>query len=379
MAEARELRQRLPEQVQRMIGDPRAERFIANFVGQWLRTRDVTQTVIDPIVVLGYQEEFDALRQRFRARFRRGGAELTPEDQALRERFRELRAIVDRIDGDLKRAMRRETEMLFEYIVHEDRSLLDLIDGDYTFLNEELAAHYGISDVRGSEMRRVQLPEGSPRGGVLTHASTLLVTSNPTRTSPVKRGLFILDNILGTPAPPAPGGVPDLEESADRFGDREPTLRELLAVHRESALCASCHNRMDPLGLALENFNALGMWRDLEKEQPIDVSGQLITGESFRDIRELKQILRDRHAADFYRCVTQKLLTYAIGRGLESSDEHTVDVIVEQLEQSGGKFSSLLQGIIDSAPFQKQRIASTLAANSDQTPIAPDATLGEEP
>ncbi|MCA9151827.1 MAG: DUF1585 domain-containing protein, partial [Planctomycetales bacterium] len=170
-----------------------------------------------------------------------------------------------------------------------------------------------------------------------------------------KRGLFVLDNILGTPAPPAPGGVPALEDAEKQFGDHQPTLRELLAAHRESALCASCHARMDPLGLALENFNALGMWREQDKGQPIDASGELITGESFHDVRELKAILRERHAADFYRCLTQKMLTYATGRGIEHTDEQTVDLIVDDLQASGGRFSSLLQGVINSAPFQRQR------------------------
>ena len=259
--------------------------------------------------------------------------------------------------------MRRETELCFEYIVKEDRSLLDLLDCDYTFLNERLASLYGVADVRGNELRRVRLPEGSPRGGVLTHASMLLVTSNPTRTSPVKRGLFILDNILGTPAPPAPAGVPDLEETAKKFAGREPPLRELLAVHRESALCSSCHSRMDPLGIALENFNALGMWRDQEKDQPIDASGKLITGESFQDVRDLKKILRDRHATDFYRCVTEKMLTYALGRGMEETDEQTLDLIVQRLTENDGRFSALIRGVIESAPFQKQRNITSVASS----------------
>lgn len=204
-------------------------------------------------------------------------------------------------------------------------------------------------------MRRVELPTDSPRGGVLTHASMLLVTSNPTRTSPVKRGLFVLDNILGTPAPPAPGVVPELEESGSKFKDKEPTLRELLAAHRESALCASCHSRMDPLGFALENFNALGMWRIEEKGLPIDPSGRLISGEEFQDIRTLKKILREQHAEDFYRCIAEKMLTYAIGRGVEVGDEHSVDLIVDALKKDGGRFQTLLEAVILSAPFQKQR------------------------
>ena len=356
LAETGELRRQLPQQVRRMMSDRRAGEFVRNFVGQWLRTRDVTQVSIDPIVVLGFGEEYAKMQEQFRGRRRAPfGRTLSPEDEQIRKRFGELRAISDRFNDEMKRTMRRETEMCVEYIVQEDRSLLELLDCDYAFVNDKLAELYGISDVRGSEMRRVTLPEGSPRGGVLTQASMLLVTSNPTRTSPVKRGLFVLENILGTPSPPAPAGVPDLEESAKKFAGREPPLRELLAAHRESALCASCHSRMDPLGIALENFNALGMWRDQEKKQPIDASGRLITGEEFQDIRELKKILRERHATDFYRCVTEKMLTYALGRGLEATDEQTLDVIVRRLADSGGKFSVLIQGVIESAPFQKQR------------------------
>jgi hypothetical protein len=251
--------------------------------------------------------------------------------------------------------MRRETEMLFARIVHEDRSLLELIDSDYTYLNGKLAQHYGIEGVEGEEMRLVSLPEDSPRGGVLTQATMLAVTSNPTRTSPVKRGVFILDNILGTPAPPPPAVVPLLEEAAEAIEGEEPTLRAVLEQHRQDALCASCHARFDPLGLALENFNALGMWRTEEKGKPIDASGQLITGESFQDIRELKGILKNERRLDFYRCLTEKLLTYATGRGMEYEDAHTVDEIVDQLVEFDGRFSSLLSGVIMSAPFQRQR------------------------
>lgn len=357
LAEASELRRQLPQQIERMMRDDRAKEFVRNFTGQWLRTRDVTQVSIDPVVIFGKQDEYEALLAQFRnSRSRPLGRELTPEEQQTRERFRALRGLQDRFNDDMKRAMRRETEMCMEFIVQEDRSLLDVLDCDYTFLNERLAELYEVPGVRGGEMRRVTLPADSPRGGVLTQASMLLVTSNPTRTSPVKRGLFVLENILGTPAPPAPAGVPDLEESAKKFAGREPPLRELLAAHRESALCASCHSRMDPLGIALENFNALGIWRTKEKDEPIDASGRLITGEEFHDIRDLKKILRDRHAEDFYRCVTQKMLTYALGRGLDYGDEHTVDLIVARLKAEDGKFSALLQGVIDSAPFQKQRL-----------------------
>lgn len=365
LAQKGQLRQQLSSQVARMLKDRRANEFVRNFVGQWLRTRDVTQVTVDPIAVLGYQEEYESLIAQFRGRRSRPfGRDLTPEEQKTRDRFRELRGISEVFDDDLKRAMQRETEMCVEHIARENLSLLDLLDSDYTFVNEKLAAHYDIPDVQGREMRRVELAADSPRGGVLSHASMLMLTSNPTRTSPVKRGLFILENILGTPSPPAPPGVPALEDAVGKFGDRKPTLRELLEAHRESALCASCHDRMDPLGLALENFNALGIWRDEEKNEAIKASGTLITGESFQDVRELKRILREKHASDFYRCVTQKMLTFATGHGLEYTDEHTVDLIVERLENSGGKFNDLIDGVIASAPFQKIRNPASFAKQS---------------
>jgi len=183
----------------------------------------------------------------------------------------------------------------------------------------------------------------------------LAVTSNPSRTSPVKRGLFILENIFGAPPPPPPPDIPALEDAAKGFAGRDPTLRETLALHRGKPLCGSCHNRMDPLGLALENFNALGRWREKERGQPIDPAGKLITGESFAGIKELKRILVQSHRDDFYRCLTEKLLTYAIGRGLEYHDVETVDRIVERIRKEDGRASALLLGIIESAPFQKRR------------------------
>ncbi len=382
LAEGGMLRAHLAQQIDRMMSDDRSRQFVRNFVGQWLRTRDVTQIVIDPLVVLGYEEEFQSLRENFRSRSRRlREEEMSEDDRQLFARYRELRSIQDRFDSDLRTAIRRETEMCFEHIVSEDRSLLELLDSDYTFLNEKLAEHYDIPGVDGSEMRRVELAKDSVRGGVVTQASMLVITSNPTRTSPVKRGLFILDNLLGTPAPPAPGSVPELEDSASRFGDHEPTLRELLAAHRENALCASCHARMDPLGLALENFNALGMWRDSEHGQAIDPSGSLITGEEFQDVRELKRVLKDQHAADFYRCVTQKMLTYAIGRSLDFRDEETIDRIVQRLESQDGRFSSLLQGVIESAPFQKLRIKApeTVDLSSKITPPSTELAKVTQP
>ena len=192
-------------------------------------------------------------------------------------------------------------------------------------------------------------------GGILTQGTFLAVTSNPTRTSPVKRGLFILENILGTPPPPAPPNIPDLEEAKKEFKGREPKLSEMLAVHRQDPLCNSCHERMDPLGLAFENFNAMGTWRDTEAKQPIDPAGQLITGESFKDVRQLKHILAHERRLDFYRCLTEKILTFALGRGLDYYDTHAVDTIVERMVANDGRMSALLGGVVESAPFQKQR------------------------
>jgi mono/diheme cytochrome c family protein len=335
LAERGELRKNLGQQLDRLLRSPRADALIQNFAGQWLQARDVEGVSLNE-----------------RAVFRREGVNRRLE-----------------LDRPLRVAMRRETELFFGHILREDRSVLELIDSDYTFLDEKLASFYGIPDVKGSEMRLVTLPPGSPRGGVLTMGTVLTVTSNPTRTSPVKRGLFILDNILGTPAPPAPPNIPELEEAEKEFKDRRPTIREAMEAHRSNALCHSCHSRMDPLGLALENFNALGLWRETERDQAIDASGQLITGESFQDIRELKKILARERRLDFYRCLTEKLLTYALGRGLEYYDVHTIDTIVDQLEQTGGRSYVLLQGVVQSAPFQNRRNAISLSA-ADGSPTA---------
>ena len=359
LAKTNRLRDQLDIQLERMLNDKRSNALVQNFVGQWLRTRDVEKVSIDALAVFGVQKEFDDALAEFRKRRFRPPSSTDPpldaEAEAKRKRFRDLAALRDTLDGDVRQAMRRETEMLFEFIAIENRSLIEIIDPGYTFVNEKLAKHYGLSDIKGSEMRRVELPPSSPRGGVLTQGSMLTVTSNPTRTSPVKRGLFILENILGTPTPPAPPNVPALEDAAGRFGGREPSLRELLAVHRESALCSSCHSRMDPLGLALENFNALGMWRDTEKGLPIDAEGQLITGEKFSNIQDLRRIIANERSEDFYRCISQKMMTYALGRGLEYYDEHTMDQLVYDLRDNQGKYRTLIQGIVHSAPFQRLR------------------------
>ncbi|MBI2947732.1 MAG: DUF1592 domain-containing protein [Verrucomicrobia bacterium] len=344
VAERGALRKDLTTQVKRMIEDPRSEAFIQNFPGQWLQARDVEGIDINARAVLAKDDS--------------AGPPPTNQVAGAGRRFgfgfRQPRFELDR---ETRQSMRRETEMFFASVVREDRAVTDLIDSDYTFLNEKLARHYGLTNlnVTGPEMRRVALPKNSPRGGVLTQGTVLTVTSNPTRTSPVKRGLFVLDNILGAPAPPPPGDVPLLEDAEKEFKDREPTLREVLELHRSKPLCSACHSRMDPLGLALENFNALGLWRDNERGQPVDPGGKLITGATFTGISELKRILATDHRIDFFRCLTEKVMTYALGRGLEYYDVETVDQIVARLERDNGRFSALLAGVIESAPFQKRR------------------------
>jgi hypothetical protein len=363
------LRANLSAQVERLFRDQRSQAFILNFVGQWLQARDIDNVPIEARAVLARDAEFDPDRERMRARFRelrdKRDEELTEAEKAELEKirtefFRNRRGLRAEMTGELRGSMRRETEKYFEYVVRENRSIRELIDSDYTFLNERLATHYGLTnvDVKGQELRRVTLPKDSARGGVLTHGTVLAVTSNPNRTSPVKRGLFILDNILGTPPPPPPPDVPSLDDAAKDTANRPLSLRESLEIHRAQPLCNSCHNRMDPLGLALENFNAMGMWREKERSQPIDATGKLITGESFKNVSELKRILANERHLDFYRCLTEKLLTYAMGRGLDYYDVHTVDQIVTRLEKEDGRFSALLLGIVESAPFQKRRNVS---------------------
>jgi hypothetical protein len=351
-----ELRKNLGAQVKRMLAEPRAENFAASFTGQWLQARDVEGIASNPREIIirdaGEEESIRGLRKAWRA-----GDEATAK---------KLAAYIDRIvdskpevDLEMRKSMRRETEMFFGHLVREDRPVIELIDSDYIFVNEKLATLYGIPDVTGPELRKVALPAGSPRGGVLTQASALFVTSNPDRTSPVKRGLFVLANFLGTPPPPPPANVPALEASEEDFKSHAPTLRDVLKVHRENPACSSCHNRMDPIGLAFENFNAFGMWRDTERKQPIQAQGNLITGETFTSVSELKRILAEGHRQEFYATLTRKLLTYASGRGTEYYDVETIDEIVNRLNANDGRFSALLMGVIESAPFQKMRTQAT--------------------
>lgn len=348
-------REQLDQQITRMLQDEKSSALVENFTGQWLQARNIEHVQIEAAAAFGLNKEWDALREKYGRDLWRNVEDPSPKLEAARKRSREIAEITRRFDTRLREAMRRETEMSFDYVLRENRNVLEFLDSDYTFLNGQLAEHYGIPGIEGDEMRRVQLPANDPRGGVLTQGNMLLITSNPTRTSPVKRGLFILENILGTPTPPAPPNIPELDEAAEAFEGHKPTLRELLARHRQDPLCSSCHNRIDPLGLAFENFTAVGSWRDTEDDQPIDVSGKLITGEEFKGVQELKAILAENYRMNFYRCLTEKMLTYALGRGLEHYDDYTVDQIVERLDQNDGRFMSLIQGIVKSAPFQRRR------------------------
>ena len=384
LAQRDELRKNLAAQVQRMLADSRSEAFVDNFTGQWLQTRDVAGLNIDARVVLardsGQEKELQRLFEGFQAKFAKPANAQTnsaghtngvakagvqrdfPRSRLLRPRFQ--------LDAELKTDMEHETQMYFAGIIHDDRSVNELIDSDYTYLNEKLADFYGLTNlgVTGSKLRRVTLPPDCPRGGVLTQGSVLAVTSNPDRTSPVKRGLFVQNCVLGAPPPPPPPNIPALEAAEKAIADHEPTLRESLEMHRDKPLCASCHSRLDPIGLAFENFNAMGMWREKERNQVIDGSGKLITGETFTNVVELKRILATKHRIDFYRCLTEKLLTYATGRGMEYYDTETIDQIVTQLDQNDGRFSALLTGIIESAPFQKERSQANALYSDTQEP-----------
>ena len=274
-------------------------------------------------------------------------------------------------DETLRKAMLKETEMFFESVMKEDQSILDLLDADYTFLNESLARHYGIADTNGNRVGQVATqPKGEPfrsekfqrvilqdkqRGGLLTQASILTVTSNPTRTSPVKRGRWVLEQILGAPPPPPPPNVPELPEGGN--ADVGGTLKERLENHRTNPSCANCHAKMDPIGFALENYNAIGGFRSKDGEFDIDPSGEFSDGRELRGPDGLKSVLREKQV-EFVRCLVEKLLIYALGRGLEYYDRPSVERIVEQLAKNDYRFSVLVTEIVSSDPFRFRRSAS---------------------
>ena len=303
------LRGNLEAQVVRMLKDPKSKALVKSFAGQWLQLDKFTVIIPD------------------------------------KNRYPEF-------DDELRAAARTETEQFFQAIMREDRSVLELIDADFTFANERLARHYGISGVTGKEFQRVSL-SGTLRGGVMTMASVLILTSNPDRTSPVKRGEWILTNILGAPPPSPPAGVPELAvgEQADLTG----SLRKRMEQHRENPRCAACHLQMDALGFAFENFDGIGAWRAQDGKFPIDPSGVLPGGLAFKGPAELKILLQTSRKNDFVRCLTKKMLSYAVGREMEYYDQCTVDQITNALAQGNYKFSTLITQIVHSDPFQKRR------------------------
>jgi hypothetical protein len=251
-------------------------------------------------------------------------------------------------DHNLREAFRRETELLFTSVLREDRSVLDLIDSDHTYLNERLAKHYDIPHVYGSRFRPVALGEDSRRGGLLRHGSILTVTSYATRTSPVLRGHWVLKNLLGSPPPPPPPDVPALE---DNMVSATLPVRERLAAHRANTACAVCHDVMDPVGFAMENFDAVGRWREVEYSQPIDATGGLPDGSEFTGVAGLEQALLER--PELFVCtLTEKLLTFALGRGVEYYDAPAVRRIVRDARKDEYRFSALILGIVNSTPFQ---------------------------
>ena len=300
----------LKSQVTRMMDDPKAEAFIKNFIGQWLYLRNLDNVY--------------------------------PLPSAFPE-----------FDDNLRESFKRETELFFDEQIREDHSLLDLFTANYSFLNERLADHYGVQGIYGNHFRKVSL-DGHKRGGLLGHGSLMTVTSYPNRTSVVLRGKFVLDNLLGSPPPEPPPNVPALEESSQT--GQQLTMREAMAQHRENPACRVCHAAMDPIGFSLENYDAIGKWRDMFAGVDVDASGLLPDGAVFNGRKGLENLILDR-PTDFVATVTEKLLTYALGRGVEYYDMPTIRSIVRRSEQEDFSWSSLIFGVVESAPFQMRRTA----------------------
>lgn len=309
LAGKKALRKNLETEVERMLKDPRSRALVDNFASQWLQIRNLANVTPDKKTFPGW-------------------------------------------DSDLRDAMRRETELFFENIIREDRSVLELIDANYSFLNERLARHYGVDGVSGDQFQKVIFKDRE-RGGILTQGSVLTITSNPTRTSPVKRGKWILENILGAPPPPPPPDVPELSESKEAV--LSGSLRQRMEQHRETPICASCHARMDPIGFGFENFNGIGAWRDKDGDFPVDAAGELSSGEHFADAAGLKKIIVDKKRSEFVDCLASKMLTFALGRGMEYYDRASIDEVERTLEKRRYRFSGLVLGVVKSPAFQLRR------------------------
>jgi mono/diheme cytochrome c family protein len=303
----------LDQQIRRMLADPKAQALVQNFAGQWLYLRNLKNQIPNSL-------EF-------------------PD-----------------FDDNLRQALQRETELFFNSIIQEDRNVLDLMTADYTFVNERLAKHYDIPNVYGSQFRRVAVTDEA-RKGLLGQGSILMVTSHTDRTSPVVRGKWILENLLGSPPPPPPAMVPPLKESAEREGGKILSMRERMEEHRNNPACSGCHSIMDPIGFAMENFDAVGAWRTHEARIPIDASGQLLDGTKVSGVVELKKALM-RQPERFVETFTEKLMTYALGRGLAYYDMPAVRAVVRDSAHSGYKFSSIVSEIVQSTPFQMRVKAS---------------------
>jgi hypothetical protein len=304
----KQLRQpaQLRAQIKRMIDDPKSNALVENFAGQWLTLRKLDNFQPDPTLFPQWNDSIKALAKR-------------------------------------------ETLTFFAGVMRDDLNVVNLLDADFTYLNQELADYYGVRNVRGDNFRKVSLAD-TERAGLLTHASILAVTSNPTRTSPVKRGKWILDNLLATPPPPAPPGVPELKDKGQLTG----TLRQRMEQHRVDPACAGCHKLMDPLGFALESYDAVGKFRELDEGVAIDASGILPDGSVVNGAHELRAALLKGSQEQFVRCLTEKMLTYALGRGLEYYDKCAVDKILAEMHKRDAKFSTLLEQIVLSDPFQKK-------------------------
>jgi hypothetical protein len=297
----------LEQQVARMLADPRAESMVTNFAAQWLYLRDLETKLLDEVLFQDFDET-------------------------------------------LRVALRRETEMFLDSVFRENRSVMELLTANYTFLNERLAKHYGIPNIKGSHFRRVTLRAGSVRGGLLGHGSVLTITSYATRTSPVLRGKWVLENLLSAAPPPPPADIPALTTEGPEPG-KALTMREAMARHRANPSCASCHARMDPIGFAMENFDATGRWRDRDGENPIDATGAFPEGTTFEGIAGLKRELL-RHPEQFIQTVAERLLMYSIGRNLQYYDAPSVRTIVRDAAPGGYTLPSLVLGVVKSRPFQ---------------------------
>jgi hypothetical protein len=309
LADKGELRSNLDREIERMIASEKAGALVENFAGQWLQLRDLDTITPDP------------------------------------ERFRSF-------DRSLARAMRKETEMLFHHVLAEELPAGVLLNADFTFVNERLARHYGLKDVKGDDFRKVSLKD-TPRRGLLGHGSVLTLTSYPTRTSPVLRGKYILENLLDTPPPPPPPNVPQLESPESR--GKNLSLRVQMEKHRDDPNCSSCHALMDPIGFGLESFDAIGGWRRFDNGLEIDTSGELANGRSFENGEELRDLIGKEHLPEFHRALATKLMTYALGRGLDWYDRPAVDAVVRDAGKEGHRLSSLIRAVIHSVPFQYRR------------------------